>query len=412
VADGGVDGTMVRPGFTRRAALAVLAALAAALVLIVVTADGPDTVSGGLGGDYPSFYGAGKILLDDPGLDPERFYEPAVQFEAQAPFLPSDADGNLFFGYPTFFATPYILLATVDFELSYLFHVLVMAGAVVAALHVVRPCSRIVRDHFVETLAASLSFFPLFRAVTGGQNAALSLLAFAVVWRSLHDGREIPAGVAAGLLLFKPPLALPVIGGLLLARRFRAVAAAAGTALGLYVVGALLTGPGWPSAWVDAVRYLDDVDTPFNVQNFVSLPGVAEAVFGIDSTAATVVGYGLALVVAVIISAWWTRRDRDPGSLVAVMAAGSLLVSPHALYYDAGVLVLVGVVVAERRPDLRQWLVLLWAGGLLHLLAEPLGVDPLVVVVVAAFVLALESTASETTGDSSGVDAAQLRSPP
>ena len=379
--------SLVREGFGRRAAVAALIAVALAVGLVVATADGPDAISGGLGGDFASFYAAGDIVLDDPGLDPERFYEPERQFDAQEPVRPSDAEGHLYFAYPAFFAAPFVPLAALDFRLAYLVNVLLMTAALAAALALLRPCSRVVREHGVEVFAASLTFYPMFRGITGGQNTALSVLLFAVVWRSLHDGKEVPAGLAAGLLLFKPPLALPVIGGLLLARRYQAVAASVATTVALYAIGVVLTGPGWPSAWIDAVRYLDEVDTPFNVQNFVSIPGAAEAIFGIDSVAAAVVGYGLALVAAAVVAWVWFRRLADPAVLVALAATGALVISPHALYYDAGILVIAGIVLVDRRVVDARWLVLLWAFGLSHLLADALGFSPLVVVAAGVFLL-------------------------
>lgn len=380
---------LLREGASRRAAVAVLFAVGLAIGLVVLTADGPDAVSGGLGGDYPSFYAAGDLVRNDVGLDPERFYDPQTQFDSQIPVLPSDSEGNLFFAYPAFFVAPYVALSSMGFVTSYLVHTLLMVAAVLLSLVVLKPCSASIRNHRIETLAVALTFFPMFRGVTGGQNTALSLLAFAVIWRSLHDGREVPAGMAAALLLFKPPLAIPIIGLFLLGRRFLALASAGAMALALYGLGAVLTGPSWPSAWADAISFLDRVDTPFNVQNFVSLPGAAEAIFGIDSTAATVIGFGLAAVVAVVVSAMWLRRGHDIDVLMAVAVAGSLLISPHALYYDAGILVLVGLMIADRRPEWRRWLVVGWIAGLTHLFADALGVDPLVTVVVAAFALAV-----------------------
>ena len=379
--------TLARPGFARRAAAATLLALGLAVVLVVATADGPDAVSGGLGGDFPAFYAAGDIVLDDPGLDPDEFYEPDRQFEAQEPAMPSDSDGHLFFGYPAFFVAPFVPLAALEFRLAYLVDLVVMVGALLATWRLLRPCSRVTRDHGLEAFAAAVTFFPLFRGISGGQNTALSVLLFAVVWRSLHDDREVPAGIAAGLLLFKPPLALPLLGGLLLARRFGAVVSAAVTGAALYVVGAVLTGWSWPSAWLDAVEYLDEVDTPFNVDNFVSLPGAAEAVFGIDSTAASVVGWGLTLPVVLWVAWAWFRRAPDIGALVVFTAAGALLISPHALYYDAGLLVLAAVVLADRGAVGPMTLAALWVAGLSHLLADELGFSPLVFMVAAGFVL-------------------------
>lgn len=375
----------VRPGFGKRAAVAVLGALCVALVLQVVTAEGPDAVSGGVGGDYPSFYAAGGLVLDDPALGPEGLYDPVAQFRAQEPVLPSDSEGNLYFAYPAFFVVPYAALAALGFGSSYLVHTALMVLALVAALALMRPMSAAVRSHGTEILALAVTFFPLFRGITGGQNTALSLLIIVVIWRSLEDGREVPAGVAAALLLFKPPLALPFLGALVLARRWRAVCAAVITAAGLYGVGAVVTGPAWPSAWLDAVRYLDRVDTPFNVQNFVSVPGAAEAVFGIDSMAATVVGYGLAALAVAIVSWTWWREVGDLAGRIALTTVGALAISPHALYYDAGLLVLVAIVLVAQRPELRRWVPALWAAGLTHLVADALGVSPLFVLVVAVF---------------------------
>lgn len=378
----------MRPGFGRRVAVAVLLALTLAIVLQVVTAEGPDAVSGGVGGDFSSFYAAGDVVLGDVPSDPERLYDPDAQFAAQEPVLPADRDGNLFFAYPAFFVGPYVALAVLDFGAAYLVHTAAMAAAFAIAVALVRPMSRTARAHPLETFTIALTFFPLFRGVTGGQNTALTVLLVAVVWRSLHDGRDVPAGIAAALLLFKPPLALPFLGALVLARRWRGVAAAMSTGSVLYVAGALLTDLSWPQAWLDAVRFLDRADTPFNVQNFVSVPGFAEAVFGIDSVAATRVGVTVAIAAIAVVSWTWWRDLGDLDGRIALTAAGALVISPHALYYDAGLLVLVALVVVEWRPGLRRWVPVLWAAGLTHLAADALGCSPLVGLVIASFLLA------------------------
>lgn len=388
---------LVRPGFARRAALAVLVAVTLGLVLQVASADGPDAVSGGVGGDYASFYAAGHVAHDEPGLDSDALYDPETQFSAQEPVLPSDADGNLYFAYPAFFVAPYMALAGLGFGASYLVHTALMAGALALALRLVRPMTEVVRNHPVEVYVAALTFFPLFRGITGGQNTALSLLLIATFWRGLHDGREVPAGIAAALLLFKPPLALPFLGALVLARRWTALSAALATTVGLYVVGAAITDVGWPWRWVDSLRYLDRVDTPFNVQNFISVPGASEAIFGIDSAAATGIGFGVAVLAVVVVSwAWWS----DAGDLtgrIALTTAGALVISPHALYYDAGLLVLVAIVFADRVPRVRPWLPVLWFLGFAHLTADRLGVSPLVLLVCGSFIAGATSARSART---------------
>lgn len=358
-------------------------------MLQVASADGPDAVSGGVGGDYASFYAAGDVARDEPGSDSDVLYDPETQFAAQEPVLPSNADGNLYFAYPAFFVVPYMALTGLGFGASYLVHTALMAGALALALRLVRPMTEVVRTRPVEVYAAALTFFPLFRGVTGGQNTALSLLLIAMFWRGLHDGRDVPAGIAAGLLLFKPPLALPFLGALVLARRWRALAVALATTVALYAVGAAITDVGWPWRWVDSLRYLDRVDTPFNVQNFVSVPGAVEAVFGIDSLAATMIGFGVAGLAVVFISwAWWTDAG-DLAGRIALTTAGALVISPHALFYDAGLLALVAIVFADRVPRVRPWLPALWFLGFAHLAADRLGVSPLSLLVVGAYAAAL-----------------------
>lgn len=388
-------------GFGRRVAIAVTVAVGLALVVQVVAADGPDAISGGIGGDYAAFYAAGDVLLDEPGLEADALYDPQAQFDAQDEVLESDEDGNLYFAYPAFFVVPYVPLAALSFGASYLVHTALMAGALAAAVFVLRPVSAVLRDHPVEAFAVALTFYPLFRGVTGGQNTALSLLLVALVWRGLHDGREVPAGVAVALLLFKPPLALPFLGALVLSRRWRAVAAAVATVAVLDLVGAAATDLSWPSAWVDAVRYLDRVDTPFNVHNFVSLPGVGEAILGIDSTAGAVLGFGLAAVVAAIVAWAWFTEAGGLDCRIALTAAGALAISPHALYYDAGLLVMVALVLVDRDIRMLRYVAPAWLLGLSHLAAEDLGASPLAALVVAALVAAAAALTRSGTGRSS-----------
>lgn len=391
------------PGQRRRICIAVLAAVVLAVALVAVTADGPNAISGGLGGDYPSFHAAGDIARDRLSLDATEFYDPGLQAEVQQPYLDDADDGQLYFGYPAFFVVPYVAISSVGFTAGYLLHTVLMAAALAAAIWLLRPCNRIARDHPLELFTASITFFPLFRGVTGGQNIGLTVLLVAVVWRCLEDDRDLAAGVAVGLLLFKPPFALPFLGVLFVARRWRALGGAAATAVALYAVASAVTDPTWMSAWIDAVQFLDEFDTPFNVQNFVSIPGFAEAVFGIDSTAALVVGYGLAAPIAAVVALTWLRArsvreaELPVGLLVVSTAVAGVLVSPHALYYDAGVLVLVGMVLLERRPRYGWVVAAGWVGGLLHFAASTLDADPLVALVVVAGLMMIREAWTATS---------------
>jgi len=60
-------------------------------------------------------------------------------------------------------------------------------------------------------LTGTVLFLPVGIGLAIGQNAALVLLLFAVVWRGLHDNNDALAGVAAGLLMFKPQYGVPLV---------------------------------------------------------------------------------------------------------------------------------------------------------------------------------------------------------
>ncbi len=388
---------------TRRGALAVLLALAAALAIVVLSADGAEVVSGRLGGDYPAFHAAGELVLAEPGLEAAALYDPELQNAEQAKVLPPSEDGRLYFGYPAFYAAPFALLAMLPYDLAYLAYTALMTAALAAAIALVRPMCRLVRDRPVETMAVAVTFYPMFRAVGGGQNTSLTLLLMVGFWRLLRDDRDGAAGLILALLLYKPVFAIPFLGVLVLSRRWRVLGGAAvGTGV-LYAVGALVTGPGWVGAWVDAIRYLDRSDTPFNVHNFVSVPGAAEAVFGIDSPAATVVGGLTVIVLGGVISWLWVLERRLPDAgrrgrldlLVPLTGLGALVMTPHALHYDAGLLLLAAAVLVERGAARPVALAVGWSAGLLALVAEPLGFSPLVALVVLAFALVLRAAWTE-----------------
>jgi hypothetical protein len=67
-----------------------------------------------------------------------------------------------------------------------------------------------------------------------------------------------------------------------------------------------------------------------------------------------------------------------------------VLISPHAMFYDAGLLVLpLAAMVAARHVHVRQAAVVLWCAGLFDLAKHAIGLTPLFGVTVVVFVIAL-----------------------
>src|SRR6185369_18019498 len=146
--------------------------------------------------------------------------------------------------YPPFVAAGYAPLTWLPFKAAYVVHVLVMALCVVAAMALLRAALPALQRDLLPIVAAALGFYPIFRAVLGGQNTPLSLLCAAGVAAALARRRDWLAGVWAGAWLFKPQYAVAVAAMLLVGRidRRRFLVGFAAVALGYYAVGWILAG--------------------------------------------------------------------------------------------------------------------------------------------------------------------------
>jgi hypothetical protein len=390
--------TTARPR-VERLSKAVLLALAVAVVLAVVSGAGlgESTTDGArLGGDYPAFHGAGSIVADG---DIDDLYDPARQTAAQAGL---GLDGYLAFAYPPHVAMAYAPLSMLGFQLGYLVHTVLMSAALLGALALLRRPVPFIADHFWPIAAVAFTFHPLFTAIGGGQNTAVTVLLMAAIWRGLHDSSETLAGVAAGFLLFRPQYAVPMIGLLFLGRHLRAVGVAAGVGALTWLLVAPFLGAGWISTWVEQVVPFAERDAEVNAANSISLLGVAQALLGADATSARLLGGLGALAVIGAVSAVWLRADLVPlAARMGLASVAVLLMSPHTMFYDAGLLVIAGAsllagTTVDRSVALR-FAAVVWLGAFSHLFADRLGATPLALVVVAAFLTLIPGSLVEST---------------
>jgi hypothetical protein len=357
----------------------ILAVLATVVVLLAATADDGAALSGRLGGDYPAFYGAGKIAAAG---DWGHLYEASRQQQAQGTLV-DGSGGYLYFAYPPFVAAGYRVLAALDYRWSYLVHTALMAAALWGAVVLWRrflPFS----IGTAAAMTAALLFYPLLRAVPGGQNTALTMLLVAAAARLDGEGHDVAAGLAVALLLAKPQFGVPMLALLVVARRWRMVAAGLGGAGALYLAGAVLSGFGWVGEWWSRANAFLEIDAGVNHANLVSWQGFVEHLTG--SAAGVVVGWGLALLTAAVAALFWFRHPHGPpGVRYSVAVAAIVLAAPHTMYYDAGVLLfpLVLLAAGAGRPG---WMAaaVLWAASWGQLAADALGWSP--VFLVAAVV--------------------------
>jgi Glycosyltransferase family 87 len=364
----------------QRAAVALLIALGLSLALTLASGSGAGTAAGRVGGDYPSFYAAGRIARAD---DYDQLHDPA-RLEAEESNL-GIHDGYIAFPYPPHVALAYEPFTLVGYRLSYALHTALMLGALVFALYLLRPMVPTVDRRFVVVVALACAFFPMFRALGGGQNTALTLLLLAGSWRAVYEDRPALAGVLLGLQLFKPQVALLFLLLHVLDRRWKLVAAFCATGAVTWIVCAAVAGAGWVGDWAHSLSAYARLEAHSNATNAVSFPSVADTVFGYGTTAARGVGYALAAIALVVVAHVWRRGDLAVG--MAAAAVGTLLVSPHAVYYDAGLAVIAGLVLVDRGGrGHRIAAAVLWVLAASHVLADTIGLDPVVFVLAATLI--------------------------
>jgi hypothetical protein len=223
-------------------------------------------------------------------------------------------------------------------------------------------------------LIAAFAWGPCMVAVAFGQNAPLALLLVVLAIEGLRRDSDGLVGLGAGLLLYKPTIAIPLLALLLLRRRWRALGFAALVAAGWYFASVAATAGDWlwPIHLLSALGVYYGPNTSFNAIRATSIPGVL-----VGNGAPPIVAWGLA---AAVVVAAIPRLLRSP---IVEAAAGACLVglavSPHSLNYEAAlalpaILWTMGGLGTGIREPARTWLIVgycvaglailisLWAG--------------------------------------------------
>lgn len=270
--------------------------------------------------DFPQFWAAARTVGTPDLLDAARH----AVWETANGIRPG------FFLYPPGVAWVVAPLGSLPLSAAFWVHAAFMvvcgllAGLVGARVYAL--------DDRVGVLAV-LAWAPVIGAASVGQNTPLALLLILLtIWGMARD-RDAVTGLAVGLLLYKPTLALPLLGLLLLRRRWSALAIATLLAVGWYAIGVTASAGDWqwPIHWVSGLSDWYSTDVAGNVGKAISLSGL-------------LIGWGgptaVWLVVAVaILLASLPRLIRAP---IVEAGAGACLVglavSPHSLNYEGVIL--------------------------------------------------------------------------
>ncbi len=200
------------------------------------------------------------------------------------------------------------------------------------------------------TLVLASVFPPFWMTLIHGQLSAIALAGFGAFVLAFAGERKLLAGIAIGLLAYKPTLLLPALACLACAGEWKVVAGAAVSAAIEFGVGAWLAGPGSLSIYVEILRTLAaraDVMAA-KPQEMHSLRGFWLLLL---PARAALVAYALSAgaVIAVAVATW--RRLPDALAKACLLPLAVVLTSPHLYHYDLLVLVPTLLWCAVNRAD-------------------------------------------------------------
>jgi hypothetical protein len=373
---------------------AILFSVALSFFIVVFAGQGASTLTGRLGGDYPAFYGAGRIIASGDWQD---LYSTPRQTEAQKTLFPHEDFKLLPFSYPPFVALAYYPFSFFNYRISYLIHSLFMVGALILTIQLIRPFNAVIDRNPLIALALALSFYPLFRATLGGQNTAILLLLIVASWRLILARRQWLAGLVLGLLLFKPQFAIPLMGLYGLSGRWRVALGSLLTGVVLYALSWWVSGPLWVVSWTKFTWWFSKSDSVVNHANSVSWLGFFEALWGTNNRVALLLGGGTILLTAIGLVLLWTLPGRrtDLTAQLAITVPALLLMSPHAMYYDFSlVLFSLAAMTAVNLEKYLPILGLVWLCGFSQMISQMVGFSPLFILLVYTNIIALTSLIS------------------
>jgi hypothetical protein len=216
------------------------------------------------------------------------------------------------------------------------------------------------------------AFPPVYFGLIDGENAVVSLLLYALIYRSLVRGQDGAMGVWAALGLFKPQLffVFPLV--FVAARRWRALFSYLAVSIALLAVSVAVVGPQGLQSWLRILLEPETGNATANAWRMASLKSFFDLLLP-GSAVVSLALYAVAsLVLITVLVCTWTRPIVSLPLVWAFTSLVAVLVDPHLVDYDLTVLVSAGLVAMALVRQVRWWVVLLYVLLLLRV-AVPIG---------------------------------------
>jgi alpha-1,2-mannosyltransferase len=345
-----------------------LCLLAGAVALVYIAAtivsyarvlgeDVPATGDGLISGDYAAFYAAGRLVLQ--GQTRQLYDASAIRALQRAATNERVPDFYVAYRNPPFFAPIFAPFARLDLIPSFTAWSVLSLGLLITAISLALWTTPRLRPYWKRVALVAAGFCPIYSGLVDGQNATLSLLLYVLVYRALRGGQDGRAGVWAALGLFKPQLffVLPLVFAA--GRRWRALAAYAGTAAILALVSLAIVGIDGALAWARIIVEFEPGNAAKLAGRMYSLKALFDVLLPGQSNGALILSAIGSLGLLGLLVRVWRVRDalsRDLSVRCAFTFIVALLVDPHLLDYDLTVLVLPSLLMVGVVSDAPWWI--------------------------------------------------------
>jgi alpha-1,2-mannosyltransferase len=317
-----------------------------------------------IGTDHIAFYSAAKLIDEGRG---DRIYDNSFMETYQPALLGQKERFIDAYRNPPFYALLYVPTARLPYLGS--FWIWTALGLALLWLGLGWLGTRKRLSAFV----LALSFYPVFAVFSFGQNSLLSFGAFSLCFFLMERRRLFLAGMASGLLLFKPQLLMGLgLWWLLGVRRYWPCW------LGLAATGLILLAVSYavvPAETDLFIRKLPEI-ARYDAFHFYNLHN-PKAFFTLwtydDKKAGNLLGLEFLLAASAGFVLFW-RRHRD--NLPIMFAAAvflTLWASPHTMIYEWTLVLIPAVLLWDRVPERRDdWRVIFAVAWIVLFVSTPL----------------------------------------
>jgi len=312
-----------------------------------------------VGTDYLQFYTAGVTLRQGQSAE---LYNFAVQSQLEQAIAGPGLTSYHAFITPPFLAWLYVPFTFLPYTWSFIVWSLLGFLFLWISIRLLTPTQPF------KSLLWSLTWFPIFAAISFGQNSLLSLLLFSLIYWLWKKDKYLAAGLVSSLLIYKPQLVLGI--GLLWLLDWRK---SWKSLLGLAAGGTILFGlcfwllPDANRDYINLARnYLPGMiyQDQFPLLHMHSLRGFWTLLFPGNRWLAEGLTLIFSMVGILAFFFFWQNNRKEFGLLFAGAVCLTIWITPHAMIYDWSILIIPAIILWQAlhqfKPFLKTMFALVW----------------------------------------------------